>query len=69
MEGALLHTDSDQDLKLILQLARKLGISVKELSRAEIEDFGLAIAMEEGKTGEYVDFDKFIQELKDEGTD
>ena len=55
MEGAILHTDSSKDLELILQLAKKLGISVKKLSKDKIEDYGLSIAINEGKTGEYVD--------------
>lgn len=63
MEGAILHTDSDQDLKLILQLAKKLGISTRRLSKDEIEDYGLSLAISEGKTGEYIDTDEFLNEL------
>jgi len=35
MEGAILHTDSDKDLSLILQLAKKLGISARKLTKTE----------------------------------
>ena len=65
MEGAILHTESDKDLSLILQLAKKLGISTRKLSQEEIEDFGLSIAISEGKTGEYVDTNTFLRELRD----
>ena len=65
MEGAILHTDSDKDLSLILQLAKKLGISVRKLSRDEIEDYGLSIAISEGKSGEYVDTETYLRELRD----
>jgi hypothetical protein len=65
MEGAILHTDSDKDLSLILQLAKKPGISARKLSKEEIEDYGLSIAISEGKTGEYVDMDTFLSELRD----
>ena len=65
MEGAILHTDSDKDLSLILQLAKKLGISTRKLSKDEIEDYGLSIAISEGRTGEYVDNDTFLRELRD----
>ena len=65
MEGAILHTESDKDLSLILQLAKKLGISARKLSQEEIEDYGLSIAISEGKTGEYVDTDPFLRELRD----
>ena len=65
MEGAILHTNSDKDLSLILQLAKKLGISTKKLSKEEIEDYGLSIAISEGKTEEYVDTETFLSELRD----
>ena len=64
MEGAILHTDSNTDLSLILQLARKLGISARKLSKDEIEDFGLSIAITEGKTGEYVDSETYLKKLR-----
>ena len=69
MEGAILHTDSDKDLGLILQLAKKLGISTKKLSKEEIEDYGLSSAISEGRTGEYIDTDSFLEELRDDSKD
>ena len=63
METVLLSSDSQQDLKLILQLAKKLGVSVKKLSKEDIEDMGLSIAIKQGRTGEYVDTDAFLSEL------
>ena len=69
MEGAILHTDSSKDLDLILQLAKKLGISAKKLSKYEIEDYGLSIAITEGKTGEYVDTEIYLKELRNGGKD
>ena len=65
MEGAILHTESDKDLSLILKLAKKLGISARKLSKDEIEDYGLSIAISEGKTGEYIDPETFMSELRD----
>ena len=65
MEGAILITDSDKDLSLILQLAKKLGISTRKLSKDEIEDYGLATAISKGKTGDYVDTETFLNELRD----
>ena len=66
MEGAILHTDSGKDLNLILQLAKKLGISTKKLSKEEIEDYGLLNAISEGRTGEYIETDSFLNELRDD---
>ena len=65
MEGAILHTDSDKDLSLILQLAKKLGISARKLSKDEIDDYGLTVAISEGKSGEYVDSKAYLKELRD----
>jgi hypothetical protein len=64
MEGVILHTDSEKNLNVILQLAKKLGISIRKLSKEEIEDFGLALAIAEGETGEYIDTEEFLEELE-----
>jgi hypothetical protein len=69
MEGAILHTNSNKDLSLILQLAKKLGVSARKLSEDEIEDFGLSKAISEGRTGEYVDTEEFINELRNGSKD
>jgi hypothetical protein len=65
MEGAILHTESDKDLSLIIQLAKKLGISARKLTKDDIENYGLSIAISEGKTGEYIDIEKYLRELHD----
>ncbi len=65
MEGAILHTDSVKNLKLILQLARKLGISARVLTKDEFEDLGLSVAIQQGETGEYIDTDAYLKELRD----
>lgn len=64
MEGAILHTDSDKDLKLILQLAKKLGISIKKLTSEELEDFGLAKAVTEGRSEEYIENESFQKDIQ-----
>lgn len=69
MESAILQANSGNDLKLILQLAKKLGISAKKLSEDEAMDLGLSIAISEGKTGEYVDTDEFLKELRNGSKD
>ena len=69
MEGIILHTEKSKDLNLILQLARKLGIAARKLTKEEIEDIGLSVAITEGKTGEYIDTDAFLNELRDGSKD
>lgn len=69
MEGAILSAKSQKDLNLILQLAKKLGISTRKLSDQEIEDFGLTVAIEKGKTGQFVNTESFLNELRDGSKD
>ncbi len=63
METVILTSNSRQDINLILKLAKKLGINSKKLSKDDIEDTGLSLAINKGKTGEYVDTDSFLNEL------
>jgi hypothetical protein len=69
MESAILHTNSGSDLKLILQLAKKLGISARILTTEELEDFGMSIAIDQGRTGEFIDTDTFLKELQNDRKD
>jgi hypothetical protein len=64
METVIFKSSSKTNLKLLSELARKLGITVKKLSPEEIEDLGLGAAILEGKTGEYTDTDEFIKKLR-----
>ena len=67
MATIILSSESQKDLNLILQLANKLGITTKKLSKDEIEDIALSIAIRDGRTGEYVDTDTFLKKLDHAG--
>jgi len=64
METAVLISDSKSNLAVLLALAKKLGISVKRLTEEEIEDLGLVNAMKKGRTGKYIDTDKYLAKLR-----
>jgi len=64
MEGAILQATSGTDLKLILQLAKKSGISAKKLSEEEMLDLGLSLAIKQERTGEFTDADEFLRALQ-----
>lgn len=64
MATAILKTKSKNDLKLLLDLARKIGISVRKLSDEEAEDLGLINAIKKGQTREKVDAKKFLNKLR-----
>jgi len=63
MESAVLISESKSDLSVLLALAKKLGISTHRLTAEQIEDMALINAMKKGRTGEYIDKDKFLKKL------
>ena len=64
MQSAILNSNSKTDLKLLLNLAKKLGIKTRMLTDLEIEDIGLANAIKAGRTGEHIDTQSFLNELR-----
>jgi hypothetical protein len=63
METVVLQGNSKADLKMLTDLAKKIGITVKYLSEVEKEDIGLLQAVKEGRTGKYVNTDNYLQKL------
>jgi len=47
-ETAILQSDSKEKIKLLLKLAKELGIKSKVLSVSEAEEYYLSLAIEEG---------------------
>ena len=64
MESIILKSESKDSLNLLLKLAKKLGIEAAFLSQEAIEDISMANAMKQGKTGEFVDAEKLIKDLR-----
>jgi len=64
MESVVLISDSKSNLSILLNLAKKLGIGVKRLTVEETEDLGLINAMKKGRTGEYIDNEKYLKKLR-----
>ena len=63
MEIVVLHSDSKSDLKLLTDIAKKIGVTVKYLTDDEIEDIGLLNAIKKGRTGKYVDTERFLEKI------
>ncbi|MCF6269000.1 MAG: hypothetical protein L3J41_04765 [Melioribacteraceae bacterium] len=63
MNSAIITTESSQDLKLLLELAKKINITTKLLSKEEEEELGLINAIKSGRTKEYIDTDKFLNKI------
>lgn len=64
MKTAILSSDSENELRLLVELAERLGVKVLKLSEEELEDYGLGKAIREGKTGELIDAEKFLDFLR-----
>lgn len=64
METVVLHSKSKEDIKLLTDLAKKIGVRVEYLNQEEAEDLGMLKAINEGRTGEFVDTDSFLKQLR-----
>ena len=64
MHTVILNSDSKADLKLLLELAKKIGINSRILKESEIEELGLINAISSGRTNEYLDNVTFLNKLR-----
>jgi hypothetical protein len=64
METLLLQSPNKKDIKMLAELAKKIGFSATFISNDAMEDIALATAMKKGRTGEYVDTPAFLKKLK-----
>lgn len=63
MNGIIISTDDKEEIKLFVQLAKRLGIKSKVLSEEEMLDLGLLNAMKEGKKSGYVSKEEIEKKL------
>ena len=64
METAILNSDSKSDMKLLLDLAKKIGIRTRIMTESEIEDLGFVNSIKHGRTKEYIDNEMFLKKLR-----
>ncbi len=64
MSTAVFESGSKADLELLIKIAEKIGVKAKLLKPEEVEEICLARAIEEGRTGEYIDTADFLSELR-----
>ena len=67
MKSLLLTPESEADLKLLLALAKKMGVASRTLSEDEQEDLGLARAIDAGRKTPLVSRDAVSQLLQERG--
>jgi hypothetical protein len=64
MTAIVISGNNKVDLKMIIELAKRLGANVKTLSEEEILDLGLLKAMEEGRNSEFISRDRIMKLLE-----
>jgi hypothetical protein len=64
MQTVILNSESKEDIKLLLDLARKIGINSRILTETEIEEIGLVNSIRLGRTNEHIDNATFLQKLR-----
>jgi hypothetical protein len=64
MQTIILNSESKGNLKLLVSLAKKLGINVKILSEEEQEDLAFYELIENSKTEDFVSEETIFKQLK-----
>jgi hypothetical protein len=64
MKTLLVQSASKQDLKMMVAIAKNMGLKTKILNQSEMEAIALAQAMDKNRTNEYVNTETFLQKLK-----
>lgn len=64
METILISADKKSDLAVLLSLAKKLGMTTRSLTRAEVEDWKLAQKIEAGMKTASVSRSSVMKALK-----
>jgi len=62
--GAIVIKNDSKSLKLITELAKRLGSKVAKLDDEQFEDFTFGEMMKEAKTGELVSRETILQKLQ-----
>jgi hypothetical protein len=63
METIMLQGKTKAEMKIFISLAQRMGIKAKFMTPSEVEDISLANAMENGRTGEFVNTQQFMENL------
>ncbi len=63
MEAIIIKSDS-KSLKLIMEIAKRMGSEVSKLNNDQLEDFTFGEMLKESKTGELVSKETIMQKLK-----
>ena len=63
MNTVIIESKDKNDLKFLIQFAKKLGMQSRELTVEESEDIGLLNAMKKGRKKDYVSKEQVMKKL------
>lgn len=64
MQTVILKSKSKSNIKLLTDIAKKIGVEIKILNDLEKEEIGLSFAIKEGRTKEYINTEKYLSKLR-----
>ncbi|MDL2262494.1 hypothetical protein LJC11_03210 [Bacteroidales bacterium OttesenSCG-928-I21] len=64
MSAIIITSDNDSNLKIMLELAKRLKLKTRKINIEDIEDAGLYYAIKEGEKTPPVSTDAVIKKLK-----
>jgi len=64
MTRIILDAKNDKEAILLLEIAKRMNIKGRKLLLNDMEDIGLANAMEKGRTGKYVNTNAYLKKLR-----
>lgn len=65
MKAIFIESDEPSNIKLLIELAKKLNVKIRVLSAEEKEDIALARAILEEESGEYLTEDEILKNLNE----
>ncbi len=64
MNGIIITTNNKSDLKLITDLANRIGVRIKSVNNEELLDLGLLKAMDEGHETDFAPTEGVMEKLQ-----
>ena len=64
MAAIIIKSNSEDNLRLLIELAKKLGEDVTKLSEEQIEDISLGNLMKKARTGKNVSKETIMRQLR-----
>jgi hypothetical protein len=64
MQSLLISANAKADLNILIELAKRLGLTSKILTEEELEEIGLLKAMEEGRKTKFVPRTEIMKTLQ-----